>query len=186
MYGITDLKKDTVIQIDGKPYKVIEYAQKQMGRGGSIVNTRLKNLLDGSVIPKTFKGQDKIEPADVGSRKLQFLYSDGSTLHFMDDSSFEQLEINPEIVGDPARFLGEGMQVDAQTFDNQVINIALPIKITLKVVSAPDVVRGDTQSTVQKTVELENGTEIMAPIFIKVGDVLVVDTRDGSYVERAR
>ena len=93
MYSITDLKKDTVIQLDGKPYKVIEYAQKQMGRGGSIVNTKLKNLLDGSVIPKTFKGQDKVEPADVSQNKVQYLYEDSGVLHFMDEKTYDQFEI---------------------------------------------------------------------------------------------
>ena len=85
MYGVTDLKKGTLIQIEGKPYKVIDYAQKQMGRGGSIVNVKLKNLLDGSVIPKTFKGQEKIEPAEVANKMVQFLYRNDSVLHFMDE-----------------------------------------------------------------------------------------------------
>ena len=97
MYNITDLKKDTIIQIEGTPFKVVEYAQKQMGRGGSIVNVRLKNLLDGSVIPKTFKGQDKIESADVDTKKMQYLYAEGDTLHFMDEVTYEQLEVQRSI-----------------------------------------------------------------------------------------
>jgi len=113
MYGVTDLKKGTLIQLEGKPYKVVDYAQKQMGRGGSIVNTKLKNLLDGSVIPKTFKGQDKVEPADVSNSKLQFLYKDGMTLHFMDESSYEQFELNSDGVTG-SKFLKDGMSVTAQ------------------------------------------------------------------------
>ena len=89
MYQPTDLKKGTVCQIDGKPYRVIEYGQKVMGRGGSIVNVKLKNLIDGSVIPKTFKGQDKIEPADVTSKKVQYLYNTGDVFNFMDPENFE-------------------------------------------------------------------------------------------------
>ena len=98
MYQPTDLKKGTVCQIDGKPYRVIEYGQKVMGRGGSIVNVKLKNLIDGSVIPKTFKGQDKIEPAEVRNLEVQYLYADGTTYFFMDPSSFEQFELPAELI----------------------------------------------------------------------------------------
>ncbi len=186
MYSITDLKKDTIIQIDGVPYKVSEYAQKQMGRGGSIVNTKLKNLLDGSVIPKTFKGQDKIEPADVSSDKVQFLYAEGDMYNFMNEQTYDQFAVGQEVIGDPSKFLKEGSTVTAQKFNERIINIELPIKVTLEVVESPDVVKGDTQSTVQKTVTLENGTEVQSPIFIKKGDNIVIDTRDGTYVERAK
>lgn len=186
MYSITDLKKDTIVQIDGTPYKVIEYSQKQMGRGGSIVNTKLKNLLDGSVIPKTFKGQEKIDSADVSFQKLQFLYQDGDIFHFMDEGTYEQLEIAKDTVGDGWQLLKEGENITAQLFNGKVINIELPIKVALQVTESPDVVKGDTQSTVQKEVELETGARINVPIFIKQGDVIVVDTRDSSYVERKK
>lgn len=186
MYGITDLKKDTIIQIDGTPYKVVEYAQKQMGRGGSIVNTKLKNLLDGSVMPKTFKGQDKIEPAEVSQSKVQFLYREGNLLHLMDEETYEQFAVEEGLVGDAAVLLSEGTSVTVGRFDGRVIGVELPIKVTLGVTVAPDVVKGDTQSTVMKTVTLESGAEIQAPLFIKQGDRVVVDTRDISYVERAK
>lgn len=186
MYSITDLKKDTIIQIDGTPYKVTDYAQKQMGRGGSIVNVKLKNLLDGSVLPKTFKGADKIESADVTNQTVQFLYADGDTLHFMDNNSFEQFEVMRSLVGDAVAFLKEGSEADIQLFDGRIINVALPIKVTLAVSEAPDVVRGDTQSTVMKEVTLETGATLMTPIFIKSGDQIVIDTRNGSYVERSK
>lgn len=186
MYSITDLKKDTIIQLDGKPYKVIEYSQKQMGRGGSIVNVRIKNLLDGAVIPKTFKGQDKIESADVDNKKMQFLYAEGDKLHFMDETTYDQIEIQKEVVGSPVAFLKEGTNADVQMFDGRVINVELPIKVALEVTEAPDVVKGDTQSTVLKEVELETGATISTPMFIKTGQTIIVDTRDGSYVERQK
>ncbi len=185
MYGVTDLKKGTLIQLDGKPYRVVDYAQKQMGRGGSIVNTKLKNLLDGSVIPKTFKGQEKVEPADVTNNKLQFLYRADTTLHFMDESTYEQFELDSEdIAGD--RFLKDGMSVTAQLYEGRVINVELPVKVSLEVLRTPDVVKGDTQSTVMKQADLETGTTAQVPIFIKTGDNIIVDTRDGSYVEREK
>jgi elongation factor P len=186
MYSITDLKKDTLLQIDGVPYKVVDYNQKQMGRGGSIVNTKLKNLLDGSVIPKTFKGQDKVEPADVTNQKVQFLYADSDSAHFMDENTYEQFAIPLDIIGDGIKYLKEGAQAQAQLFEERVINVDLPFKVALQVTESPDVVKGDTQSTVLKTVTLENGTEVQTPIFIKTGDTIVIDTRDGSYVERQK
>lgn len=185
MLSITDLKKGTLITIDDQPFKVVEYAQKQMGRGGSIVNTKLKNLISGATINRTFHGSDKIEEADVSTQKVQYLYSD-SALHFMDGSTYEQFEIDPEILGSQAELLKEGMDVTAQLYGGNVINVELPTKINLEVIEAPEVVKGDTQSTVQKKVKLETGAEIMAPIFVKTGDTLVVDTRDSSYVERAK
>ncbi len=185
MYGVTDLKKGTLIQLDGKPYRVIEYAQKQMGRGGSIVNVKTKNLLDGSVIPKTFKGQDKIEPADVSNSKVQFLYRDDDTMHFMDESSYEQFELDASAVTG-AEFLKDGTTVTAQSFEGRVISVELPIKVSLNVVSTPNVVKGDTQSTVMKEAKLESGASVQVPIFIKQGDNVIVDTRDGSYVEREK
>lgn len=186
MYSITDLKKDTIIQLDGTPYKVIEYAQKQMGRGGSIVNVRVKNLLDGSVIPKTFKGQEKIEPADVDNKKMQFLYGEGETLHFMDETTYDQFEVQKSLVGDPAVFLKEGSNAEIQFFNGRVINVELPIKVDLGVTDAPNVVKGDTQSTVLKEVTLETGAKVQTPMFVKAGDTVVIDTRDGSYVERKK
>ena len=186
MYGVTDLKKGTVIQIDGIPYRVVEYGQKQMGRGGSIVNTKLKNLLDGSVLDKTFKGQDKIEPADLSNAKVQFLYADGDTLHFMDEATYDQFELNKDQIGDAVELMKEGTTVTAESFNGRVINVELPIKVPLKVTEAPDVVKGDTQSTVMKEVTLETGARVQTPIFIKQGETIIVDTRDGSYVERAK
>ena len=123
MYQPTDLKKGTVCQLDGKPYRVVEYGQKVMGRGGSIVNVKLKNLIDGSVIPKTFKGQDKIEPADVTNKAVQFLYSDGDSYHFMDPESFEQFELSAAIVDDAAGYLKEGEPLNLQLFDGKVITV---------------------------------------------------------------
>ncbi len=186
MYSITDLKKDTIIQIDNVPYRVIEYGQKQMGRGGSIVNVRLKNLLDGSVIPKTYKGQDKIEQADVETKRMQFLYADATKLFFMDDQTYDQIEVDAEMLGDSLRFLKDGDSADIQMFSGRVINVALPIKVALKVTESPDVVKGDTQSTVLKEVTLETGATVQTPMFVKTGDVIVIDTRDGSYVERKK
>ena len=186
MYQPTDLKKGTVCQIDGKPYRVVEYGQKVMGRGGSIVNVKLKNLIDGSVIPKTFKGQDKIEPAEVNNKTVQYLYRDDETFYFMDPESFEQFELNADIVDVAAGYLKEGNELSLQFFDGKVINVELPKNLYLEVTYAEDVVKGDTTSSVLKDATLETGMTVKVPAFIKVGDVISVDTATGEYRERKK
>ena len=186
MYQPTDLKKGTVCQIDGKPYRVVEYGQKVMGRGGSIVNVKLKNLIDGSVIPKTFKGQEKIETAEVSNKTVQYLYRDDSLFYFMDPESFEQFELNADIVDSAAGYLKEGNELNLQMFDGRVINVELPKNIYLEVTYAEDVVKGDTTSNVLKDATLETGLTVKVPAFIKTGDVLSVSTEDGSYRERKK
>jgi elongation factor P len=186
VYSPTDLKKGTVIQIDGTPYRVVDYAQKVMGRGGSIVNLKIKNLIDGSVLPKTFKGADKIEPADVATRSAQYLYTDGADFHFMDPETFEQFQLGPDLVDEAARYLKEGDMVSLQFFNDAVINVELPNTLYLEVTYAESVVKGDTTSSVLKDATLETGLTVKVPSFIKVGDVIKVDTRDGSYLERKK
>lgn len=186
MYQPTDLKKGTVCQIDGKPYRVIEYGQKVMGRGGSIVNVKLKNLIDGSVIPKTFKGQDKIESAEVRNKTVQYLYNDGETFFFMDPESFEQFELPVEIIDDAKGYLKEGDELSLQFFGDRVINVELPKNIYLEVTYAEDVVKGDTTSNVLKDATVETGITVKVPAFIKVGDIISVDTTTGEYRERKK
>lgn len=186
MYQPTDLKKGTVVQLDGKPFRVVEYSQKVMGRGGSIVNVKLKNLIDGSVIPKTFKGQEKIEPAEVSTKAVQYLYSDGSDFHFMDPLSFEQFQLGADIVDTAAQFLKEGDELNLQFFGDRVINVELPKNIFLEVTYTEDVVKGDTTSSVLKDATLETGLIIKVPAFIKVGDIVSVDTTTCEYRERKK
>ena len=186
MYQPTDLKKGTVCQIDGQPYRVIDYGQKVMGRGGSIVNVKLKNLITGAVIPKTFKGQDKIEPAEVSNRTVQYLYNDGATYFFMDPESFEQFELSAELVDEASGFLKEGESLTLQFFGERVINVELPKNIFLEVTYTEDVVKGDTTSNVLKDATLETGVSVKVPAFIKQGDIISVDTATGDYRERKK
>lgn len=186
MYQPTDLKKGTVVAIDGKPYRVVEYGQKVMGRGGSIVNVRLKNLIDGSVIPKTFKGADKIERAEVSTKSVQYLYQDGTNYFFMDPESFEQFELSAETVDTAKDYLKEGDMLGLQFYDGRVINVELPKNLFLEVTYAEDVVKGDTTNAVQKDATLETGLAIRVPSFIKTGDIISVDTETGAYRERKK
>jgi len=182
----TDLKKGVVIQIDGKPFKVIDYNQKVMGRGGSIVNIRIKNLIDGAVIPKTFKGQDKIESAEVSNLTVQYLYKDIDNFYFMDPTSFEQFQLSAEVCAEAAPYLKEGDNLSLQFFEGTVINVELPKNLYLEVTYTEDVVKGDTTSSVLKDATLETGLVIKVPSFIKNGDILSVDTETGSYRERKK
>jgi elongation factor P len=184
--SITDLKKGTIFQLDGVPYKVVEYSQKVMGRGGSIVNVRIKSLLDGKVLEKTFKGNEQLDSADVTTQNVQYLYSDGNIFYFMDDVTFEQFEIPADIIGDGAGYLKEGDRVQAQLFNGQVINVDLPKNVPLLVTYTENVVKGDTTSNVMKDATLETEITIKVPAFIKQGDVIRVDTRTGEYLERSK
>jgi elongation factor P len=157
-----------------------------MGRGGSIVNVRLKNLLDGSVIPKTFKGAEKIEPATVENRTVQYLYKDGDNYNFMDGETFEQFELSSDTVGDIVDYLKEGNEVSLQSFDGRIINVELPNNLFLEVTYTENVVKGDTTSNVLKDATLETGLVIKVPAFIKIGDVVKVDTRTSEYLERKK
>ena len=186
MYQPTDLKKGTLCQIDGKPYRVVEYNQKVLGRGGSIVNVKLKNVIDGSVLPKTFKGQDKIEPADVTNQTVQYLYQDGTTFYFMNPETFEQYELPDDIVDTAKDYLKEGDTLTLQFFDGNVINIELPKNLYLEVTYTEEVVKGDTTSSVLKDATVETGLSVKVPAFIKVGDVISVDTASGEYRERKK
>ena len=186
MYQPTDLEKGVIVQLDGKPYRVVDYNQKVMGRGGSIVNVRLKNLIDGSVLPKTFKGQDKIEPAEVSTQSVQYLYNDGDTFYFMEPTSFEQFELAADLVDSAKDYLKEGDNLGLQFFDGKVINVELPKNLYLQVTYTEDVVKGDTTSSVLKDATLETGLVVKVPAFIKTGDVISVDTASGEYRERKK
>ncbi len=185
-YQPTDLKKGTLVQLDGKPFRVIDYAQKVMGRGGSIVNVKLKNLLDGSVVPKTFKGQDKIESADVASKTVSYLYADKDTFYFMDNDTFEQFQLSASVVDNASKYIKDGDEVTLQLFNGNVINVEMPKNVYLKVTYCEDVVKGDTSNSVVKDATLETGLKIKAPSFIKIGDIVSVDTSTGEYRERKK
>jgi len=185
MYQPTDLKKGVVISLDGQPYRVVEYAQKVMGRGGSIVNVKVKNLITGAVVPKTYKGQEKIEMAEVSNKTAQYLYAD-SDLHFMDPVSFEQYDVPMDTNEDVPKYIKEGGEVQLQFYDGRVINVELPVSVPLEVTYTENVTKGDTTSSVLKDATMDTGITVKVPAFVKVGDMLKIDTRDGSYVERVK
>ena len=186
MYGPTDLKKNVLITLDGQPYKVIEYSQKVMGRGGSIVNVRVKNLITGALIPKTFKGQEKIEPAEVTTKKVQYLYKDDDKFYFMDPTTFEQYELSNDLVGDSKDFMKDGDEMEIQFYNGSAINLTLPKNLWLEVTYTENAVKCDTSTSVMKDATLETGVVIKVPAFIKTGDIVSVDTETYAYRERQK
>ncbi len=184
--GVTDLRKGAVFSLDGHPYKVIEYAQKVVGRGGSIVNVTIKSLIDGRNLQKTFKGNEQLDSVDLSFSNVQYLYNDGSKFYFMDNESYEQIELPNDVIGEQAGFLKEGDIVKAMKLDGVTVNVELPKNVFLKVTYNEDVVKGDTTSNVLKDATLETGITVKVPAFIKVNDEISVDTETWEYRERKK
>ncbi len=186
LLSITDLKKGALFQLDGEPYRVVEYNQKVMGRGGSIVNVRVKSLIDGKVLEKTFKGNEQLDSADITNETVQYLYSDGQTFYFMNEETFNQFEIKTDLIGESVGYLKEGDKVQLQFFNGNAISVELPKNVPLKVTYTESVVKGDTSTSITKDATLETGLVIKVPAFIKQGDTISIDTSSGTYRERIK
>lgn len=185
-FGVTDLRKGQVFQLDGVPYRVVEYSQKVVGRGGSIVNVKIKSLIDGRVMDKTLKGNESIAQADVTNRNVQFLYKDSLSYFFMDEDSYEQFEVPVADIDNISGYIKDCDKVQAQLFNGRVINIEMPKNVPLKVTYTETAVKGDTSSSITKDAQLETGITIKVPAFIKTGDVISIDTTTGAYRERVK
>lgn len=186
MYSINDLKKEVLISIDGVPYRVVDSQHVSLGRGGAVMRTKLKNLLNGSVLERTFRPAEKIEPAQVSRASMQYLYREGSTMHFMNQSTFEQVAIDQSVLGEQARFLAEGSTVSLLVFNGKVIGLEVANSVYLEVTKTEPGVRGDTATAAMKPATLETGVQIQVPLFINTGDSVKVDTRTGAYIERKK
>lgn len=184
--SITDLRKGTLFQLEGVPYRVVDYAQKVMGRGGSIVNVRIKSLLDGKVLEKTFKGNEQLDIADIVNQSVQYLYRDTQIFYFMNEDTFEQFEVQADLVGESAGLMKEGDRVTLQLFEGRPINVELPKNVPLAVTYAETVVKGDTSTAITKEATLETGITVKVPAFIKTGDVVSIDTATLTYRERVK
>jgi len=186
MYGITDLKSGVNITYGGDPHVVLEYQHIKVGRGGAILKVKLRNLINGSSFETTFKGGEKIEPASLERRLVQFTYVDESGYNFMDMTSYDQFILNKEDLGTNLNYLKEGEEVDVQFFKGNPIKIQLPIKMDFLVVQAEKGVKGDTATSATKPVIIETGLVVQVPLFISEGDKIKIDTRTGTYVERVK
>ncbi|MFA5157692.1 MAG: elongation factor P [Patescibacteria group bacterium] len=185
MLSITDLKVGTKVIIDGDPYTVTFSQHSKQGRGGAVMRTKLKNLITGGVIDKTFQGSDKIDAAELSHKSAQYLYADNENAFFMDNTSYEQFELPAASITNELKYLAENSPVEIQYFKDKPISIDLPIKMTFEVTDAPPGVRGNSAGTVTKLVTINTGGQVAVPLFIKAGDKIVIDTRSNSYIERA-
>lgn len=186
MYGISDLKNGTVFEDGGQPWVVLEYQHSKMGRGGAVLKTKIKNLVTGATLQKTFQGNDKVAPVSLEKRKTQYLYKDETGFVFMDNETYEQFTFGDDTVGENKNYIKEGDIVELQYYKGKPISLNVPIKVSLKVTEAAEADKGNTATAATKVVVLETGHRVNAPMFIKEGDMVIVDTRDGSYVERAK
>ncbi len=185
MYVITDLKPGRAIQIDGEPYLIVDSQFGRKSQSKANMQCKLKNLKTGAVIARNFQGSEKIEPADVGYRRCQYLYNDGESATFMDLNSYDQFPLGLESIGDAIQYLVEGCEVDALVFDERPIGIQLKATVDLKVVETQPGVKGDTATGGSKPAKLESGLTVNVPLFVNEGDTVRVNTETGEYMTRA-
>lgn len=184
MLTINNIKTGKNIILNGEPYAVLYHEHSKTGRAGAVLRTKIKNLKTGAVLEKTFQGADKVSEADISKSKAQYLYKDAGGYNFMENETYDQFALLEKVLGDAFNYLIEGTEVTVLNFNDDPINIELPVKIKLKVIEAPPGIKGDTISSGGKTVTLETGMKINTPLFVKVGDEIIVNTQTGEYVSR--
>ena len=185
-YKTSDFRKGLKVQIDGEPYLMIEMNFVKPGKGNALYKCKLRNLVRGTVLDRTYKGGDTLESADVEEIACQYLYRQGETFVFMDNKSYEQYELSAEQVDDAWRYLKEGMVCSMVLYNGNPITMTPPNHVVLKIEYCEPAIKGNTATNVTKPVKLETGAEIMCPAFIEMGETIRVDTRTGEYIERAK
>ncbi|MFA5075893.1 MAG: elongation factor P [Patescibacteria group bacterium] len=185
MLQISDIKMGTVMKVDNQPYVVIYTQQVHMGRGGSILRFKIKNLVTGIVLEKTFKGTDKAEEADLERGKASYLYKDENAAYFMNTQTYEQFDLGLDVSAEKVGYLKEGVEVDVLYFEDRPVSIDIPKKIVLQVTDTVDGARGDTaQGKVLKPAVVETGLTVNVPLFVKQGDLIRINTETNDYLER--
>lgn len=185
MISATDFRKGTKILLRGEPYLVLDFQHNKMGRGGALVRAKLKNLVTGSTIEENFRSSEKFDDPQLERKEMQFLYEDDGLYNFMDQESFDQIALNKENLTDVLGYLKEEINYDMLYFDDKPIGVTPPLFMELKVTETPPGVKGDTaQGGGNKPATLETGLVVQVPLFVNEEDVIKVDTRDGSYIER--
>jgi elongation factor P len=186
MYSTADFRKGLRIEWEGKPFLIVEFQHVKPGKGGAFVRTKLKNLINGRVIDQTFRSGEKVDRPDLEEKEMQYLYREGDKLIFMDNASYDQVEMTRDQVGDQAQFLQENINVKVLYYKQQPLAVELPTFVELLVAATEPGLKGDTASGGSKPATLETGAVIQVPLFIAEGDKLRIDTRTGDYIERAK
>jgi elongation factor P len=186
MYDTSDIRKGLKVRMDGQPYVVVEHQFVKPGKGQAFTRTRLKNMISGSVLDRTFKSGEKLEKADLEERQMQYLYPEGDGRVFMDTQSYDQIRLTEEQLAENVHYLLDGTMVDVLFYEGKPIDIKPPMFVELRVAETEPGFKGDTSSGATKSAKLETGLSINVPLFVNEGDVLKVDTRTVSYVERVK
>jgi elongation factor P len=179
-----EIKPGNVLLHNGDLYIAVKCQHVKPGKGGAFVRTKVKNLRNGKIVEKSFRAGEKVSPADVEDRTMQYLYHDGDSFVFMDSESYDQIPFSQEQIGDSKKYLQENLEVDVLFWRNKPINIELPAFVVAQVTQCDPGIKGDTAQGATKPATLETGAVVQVPLFIKEGEKIRVDTRTGEYVER--
>ena len=183
--SLNDIKQGMALNYNGEPYLVLIANFVRMQQRKPVMQTKMRNLINGKILEYSFKPGEKVETANINHKKVNFLYAAGDEFAFMDNDSYEQFSFNREKIGNQALFLKDGCEVTLISFNDQPINIELPIKMEFKITSTPDGIKGDTaQGRVTKEAIIETGAKVLVPLFVKEGETIRVNTDTGEYVER--
>jgi len=182
----SDFRKGLKIELEGEPYVIIDFLHVKPGKGGAFIRTKLKSLISGNVIDRTFRSGEKIQPPALEEKNMQYLYREGERFYFMDSETYEQFSLTEDHLTENKDFLQENIEVKILFHNNQPIGVELPIFVALKIVQTEPGVKGDTASGGSKPATLETGALLQVPLFLNVGDIIKVDTRTGEYIERVK
>jgi elongation factor P len=183
-YETSEIRKGLKIMLDGAPFTVVEFQFVKPGKGTAFTRTKMKNLLTGNVLERNFRTGEKLEAADVEIRQMQFLYDDGEMCVFMDNDTYDQVQIPLDLIGDDKGFMPENITVEVLFFQGRAVGVTLPNFIEQPIVETEPGAKGDTATNVTKAAKLASGAQVKVPLFINIGDVIRVDTRTGDYLDR--
>ncbi len=184
--SINDIESGIGLNINGHVFMVMEYQHVKPGKGSAFVRVKMKSLTTDSVLERTFRTSEKLEDVEIQERELEYLYSDGSALHFMDHTTYEEVAVPRELLGDGERFLLENLTVTGMCYDNKIVKVVLPNFIISRIIASEPGIRGDSTRSGNKPATIETGAAVGVPLFINVGDWVKIDTRNGQYVERVQ
>lgn len=180
----SDFRKGLKVFYNGSPYSIIDFQHVKPGKGNQFTRTKMRNLQTGGVVDVNFRSGETLEDPDIEDKKMQFLYNEGDTFHFMDNKTYEQVEIQRDILGDQAGFLLPEMTCQVMFYRGRALNAEIPQQVELVISYTEPGVRGDTATNVTKPATLETGVEVSVPLFINTGDKIKIDTATGAYLER--
>ena len=184
VYSAGDFRNGTTFEMDGNVFKVVEFQHVKPGKGSAFVRTKLKNVITGAVIEKTFNPSEKYPGAEIEKRDMQYLYQDGGLYYFMDNNTYEQIPLNEEQIGDALKYMKENMDMKILSYKGKVFAVEPPMFVELEVTYTEPGFSGNTTTTSGKPAKLENGLEISVPLFVEIGDKIRIDTKTGEYMER--